>query len=52
METLVELFDKEPVENIYAAAAFNPKRVVYIGDAGLMTAARQENTRRFLPSGV
>lgn len=47
METLVELFDKEPVENIYTAAAFNPKRVVYIGDAGLMTAARQENTRRF-----
>lgn len=47
MKTLVELFDKEPVENIYAAAAFRPERVVYVGDARLMTAERQENTRRF-----
>ncbi len=47
METLVELFDKEPVENIYAATAFCPKRVVYLGDARLMTAGRQESTRRF-----
>ena len=47
MDTLVELFDKEPVENIYAAVALQPKQVVYIGDSRLMTAGRQENIRRF-----
>ena len=47
MKTLVELFDKEPVENIYTAVAFRPERVIYIGDARLMTAERQENIRRF-----
>ena len=47
MKTLIELFDKEPVENIYAAAAFSPERVVYVGDAALMTPVRQECIRRY-----
>ena len=37
MKTLVELFDKEPVENVYAAIAFQPERVVFAGDAHLMS---------------
>lgn len=47
MKTLIELFDKEPVENIYTATALRPERVVFVGDARLMTGARQENTRRY-----
>ena len=47
MKTLVELFDKEPVENVYSSMAFNPDRVVYIGEKRLMTVEKQEHVRRF-----
>ena len=47
MKTLVELFDKEPVENVYSSMAFNPNRVVYIGEKRLMTVEKQEHVRRF-----
>ena len=47
MKTLVELFDKEPVENVYAAIAFQPERVVFAGDAHLMSDIRQQRLRLF-----
>lgn len=47
MKTLIELFDKEPVENVYAAIAFQPERVVFAGDARLMSHSRQEQIRLF-----
>lgn len=47
MKTLVELFDKEPLENVYAAVALRPERVIFAGDARLMTEARQAEIRLF-----
>ncbi|MFQ9900894.1 MAG: hypothetical protein ACLRWF_03975 [Ruthenibacterium sp.] len=32
MDTLVELYDKEPLENVLAGCIFCPKRVVYLCD--------------------
>ena len=32
MRTLVELYDKEPLENVLAGCIFCPKRVVYLCD--------------------
>ena len=32
LRTIVELYDKEPVENVLAACAFQPERVVYVCD--------------------
>ncbi len=47
MNTLIELYDKEPIENIYAALAFRPEQVVFLGDSRLMTRERQEHLKLF-----
>ena len=47
MKILIELFDKEPIENVCAAAVFRPEQVVYLGDTRLMTEKQKDNIRRF-----
>lgn len=41
MDTLVELYDKEPLENVLAGLYFFPKRVVYLCD-GRASSIRKE----------
>ena len=46
METLIELYDHEAIDNILAVLAFEPKRVIYIGQKKAMTPFVQKNLRQ------
>ena len=51
METLIELFDKRPLENTLGAEMFRPKRVVYIcPEAAARSAALQKKMRDYFKS--
>lgn len=45
--TIVELFDREPVENILAAVAFRPERVLYVGSEKMMTPQKKRDILAF-----
>ena len=47
METLIELFDERPLENVLGAEMFRPKRVVYICPEAV---ARDQNLHKKLRS--
>ena len=47
MHTLIELFDKDPVENIYTVVALRPEHVIYVGDRRLMNEESKHNINTF-----
>jgi hypothetical protein len=48
MDTLIELYDKEPIENVLGLLMLKPKRVVFLGDKRAMTETKQQNLLRFV----
>lgn len=50
MKTIVELYDKEPLENILSACAFEPEMVVYICDARDSSLRKETAVERLLKS--
>lgn len=48
MHTLVELYDKEPIENLLAAAVFRPDHIVYLCGKHTLNNRRKNALYRFL----
>ena len=48
MKTLIELFDREPLENVLGMLMMNPEHVIFLGDKRIMREYRKESIRRFV----
>ena len=47
MKTIIELFDREPIENVLGMLMMNPQQVVFLGDKKIMREYRKESILRF-----
>ena len=47
MHTLIELFDREPLENAAAPLLFRPEKIVYLGCRDIMRGRQMADLRRF-----
>ena len=50
MNTIVELYDKEPLENVLSACIFQPEMVVYVCDVKDNTLRKERAVYRFFRS--
>ena len=50
MHTLIELFDREPLENVAAPLLFRPEKIVYLGCRDIMRGRQMADLRRFYKS--
>ena len=47
METIIELYDREPIRNVLAPSVIRPARVIYLGGQLLEDPHRKQSLTRF-----